>query len=156
MNIETVLEAQQKINRLMNKYEEITKVLLDCDIDDILMQTQKRQNIIDEISYYDNMIKLECRDQPTALSAYQNKCKRDELSPDLVKIFDLRQELNAIAFRVKDMDQEIRERIIMIRDDLAAKIKEHNSGKDAVASKYAQVGMPSSDKLFIPKNKKMI
>ncbi|MCM1227778.1 MAG: hypothetical protein NC320_10235 [Clostridium sp.] len=156
MNTDLIKEIQVRINNLMKKYEDNTRKLLECPIDDVLILTENRQSISKEISKLDSQIKQECAENEKALNAYTNKCGRNELSEELQAVFDLRQEFNAIAFRVSEMDPEITERISIMRDELICKIKKNNSGQNAKAAKYAQVGMPTGDNLFFPENKKRI
>lgn len=156
MNTDFITENQVRINNLMEKYEDCTRRLIECPVDDILILTEKRQSISEEISVLDAQIKTECEEAPEALNAYLNKCNRSELSEELTAVFDLRQEFNAIAFRVSSMDPEIKERIDILREELIEKIKKNNSGQSAKAAKYAQVGMPSNGNLFFPENKKKI
>lgn len=157
MDIELVLDNQRRIINLMKKYEDITKKLLDCPIDDILMLTEKRKSISQEVTVLDNQAKKECSENKQAIEAYTNKCNRSELSQDLQEIFDRRQELNGIVFRIKTLDPEITERIELLRAEIVGKIKKNNVGQNAKAAKYAAAAMPPpSGKLYIPKNKKMI
>lgn len=156
MNTDLITQTQARINNLMKKYEDNTRKLLVCPIDDVLILTENRQSISKEISKLDSQIKQECAESEETLNAYMNKCERDDLSEELKAIFDLRQEFNAIAFRISEMDPEITERISIIRDKLICKIKKNNSGQNAKAAKYAQVGMPTGDNLFFPENKKRI
>lgn len=156
MNAGFITENQKRINSLMSRYEEITRKLLDCSIDDILILTEKRQSISSEITKLDNQIKNVCADSPEALSAYLNKCDRSELTEGLQEIFDLRQEFNGMAFRVAALDPEIKERINMLRDELVIKIKKNNSGQNAKAAKYAKAGAQTGSNFFVPENKKLI
>ncbi len=156
MNTEFITESQKKINRLMSIYEETSQKLLDCSVDDIPLLMQKRQNIMEETAQLDHRIKLECSDEPEALSAYLNKCSREGLSDELAEIFELRQEFNAIGFRVKNLDPEIMQRFVAFRDEAMEEIKKNNSGHSAKAAKYGQLKMPDTKKVFIPENKKQI
>lgn len=156
MDIEFVTGNQKRINKLMGKYEEVTRKLLNCSADDILILTEKRQSISSAITMLDDQIKNECADTPDALSAYLNKCDRSRLMDELKIVFDLRQEFNGMAFRIASLDPEIRERISMLKDELVVKIKKNNSGQNAKAAKYAKSGMLSGNNLFIPENKKLI
>lgn len=45
MDINLIIEKQEQINKLMVKYENITKQMLDCPVDDILGYTEKRQTL---------------------------------------------------------------------------------------------------------------
>lgn len=156
MNIEFIKDNQKKINHHMSIYEDITRQLLDADIDGIFELTEKRKDIIDKISKLDYEIKKECSKNDVALSAYDNTCGRDELPDELKDIFDLRQEFNAYAFRVKELDPEITKRIVVFRDEIMHKIKKNNSGQNAKVAKYASAGMDSGGNLHFPENKNMI
>lgn len=156
MDTEFIKESQKKINSLMTDYECLTRDLLECDDDDILALTQKRQTIIEKILELDDKIKRNCSDNALALAAYLNKCERNGIPDYLLEIFDLRQEFNAMAFRVKNAEPEIIERISILRGEMMEKIKKNNSGQNAKAAKYAGVGMPSDKAVFISENKKQI
>lgn len=156
MDIELILNNQKRIINLMRKYEDTTKKLIDCPIDDILILTEKRKSISSEVTLLDNQAKCECAENDMAFAAYINECNRSELSEDLKKIFDMRQELNGIVFRIKAIDPEIKERTEILRDELIDKIKKNNSGQNAKAAKYAAAGFGAGGNLYIPKNKKMI
>lgn len=156
MDIEIVTGNQKRINKLISRYEEITRKLLDCEVDDILILTEKRKAISLEITKLDSQIKNELAESPEALAAYQNKCDRSELSDELKPVFDMRQEFNGIAFRISSMDPEIKERISLLRDELVVKIKKNNSGQNAKAAKYAKAGISSGNSFYVPENKKLI
>lgn len=156
MDIKIIVDLQKRILKLMEKYEAVTKKLLDCETDEILILTEKRKNVWAETSKLDERIKRECGENTQVLAAYKNECERGSLPDELTEIFDLRQQLNAILFRIKTLDPEITERIAMIRDNLVVKIKKNNSGQNAKAAKYATAANPSGKKMFFPENKKMI
>lgn len=156
MNVELVTENQKRINKLISRYEELTRKLLDCEVDDILILTEKRKGLSSEITKLDSQIKNEFAENTQALEAYQNKCDRSSLPDELRQVFDLRQEFNSIAFRISSMDPEIKERISLLRDELVVKIKKNNSGQNAKAAKYAKAGVSSGSNFFVPENKKLI
>ncbi len=156
MDIEIIIETQKRINILMSKYEEVTRKMLDCSVDDILPLTEKRQSIVNEVIVLDVQVKNECGENSEVLSAYKNKCIRDDLPDSFKQIFDLRQDLNAITFRINSLEPEIKGRIEIIRDDLLEKIKKNNSGQNAKASKYAGAAVSGGGNIFIPENKKTI
>lgn len=66
-----------------------------------------------------------------------------------MRVFDLRQKFNSIAFRVSGMEPQITERIIILKNDLMNKIKKNNSGQNAKAAKYAGAGLSGGKKFFI-------
>lgn len=155
MDTEIVVDHQKHINILMNRYEDTTRKMLDCSTDDIFLLTEKRKSISEAVSKLDVQILNECGNNDVALSAYKNKCARDELSDEFKQVFDLRQEFNSIAFRISSLEPEIKQRIKILRDNLVVKIKKNNSSQDAKAAKYAS-NVSGSGEFFVPKNKKMI
>ena len=76
MDINLIIEKQEQINKLMVKYENITKQMLDCPVDDILGYTEKRQTLSEIITELDKQISDECIDSPIISAAYKNKCAR--------------------------------------------------------------------------------
>lgn len=155
-NLEKIVNNQKKINELMSKYEEITRKLIECEIDEILSLVDKRNDIALKISRLNNEI-LSCFDENSVeYMAYKNTCSRDELSDELKIFFDLRQTFYKFAVQIQSMNPEITERIKIEKDKLLKKIKDNNSGQTAKAAKFYNAGFSQGDKLFFPKNNRRI
>lgn len=153
---EKIIEIQGKINDLMKKYEDYTRKLLVCDIDEISGYIGSRNMIIKKIDILNNEILEMCDKNSFEYLAYKNLCDRSELTDNLKEIFDLRQEFNGIAARVKSMDPEITERISIEKDKLLVKIKKNNTGQNAKAAKYFNAGLSQGSNIYFPENKKKI
>lgn len=149
MDINFIIEKQEQINKLMVKYENITKRMLDCPVDDILGYTEKRQTLSEIITELDKQISDECIDSPIISAAYKNKCARNELDESGMRVFDLRQKFNSIAFRVSGMEPQITERIIILKNDLMNKIKKNNSGQKRKGGQICRGRFVRRKKVFL-------
>ncbi|MGN0620315.1 MAG: hypothetical protein ACI4I9_00470 [Porcipelethomonas sp.] len=157
-NIAEITDYQAKINKLMLEYEGISRKLLECTIDEIPVLIKNREDLSVSITAMSDRINVLCSEDETgmALSAYKNSCLRSELSDELKQIFDLRQEFNSIAFRIKNLNYEITGRIELEKNKLLEKIIENNNGQNAKAAKYLNGGMTTGKNIYFPKNKKLI
>lgn len=155
-NLEKIIENQRRINDLMRKYEDSTRKLLVCTIDEISGYIEARDSLIKQIDILNNEVLNLCDENSSEYLAYKNFCDRSELPDETKEIFDLRQEFNGIAVRVKSMDPEITERISIEKDKLLVKIKKNNTGQNAKAAKYFNAGLSQGENIYFPENKKKI
>ncbi len=157
-NIEEITVNQKQINDLMREYEDLSRKLLSCEVDDIMPVIQKRERISVIITGLSNKITELCSEDKTGneIAAYKNSCLRSDLPEEMLPIFDLRQEFNSIAFRVKNIDAEATERIEYEKEKLIKKIKDNNNGQNAKASKFLNGGMTMGQDVYFPKKQKII
>ena len=155
-NIEKIIENQQKLLVLIQKYEDKSRLLLGCDIDEIADLVNARESIINRIDVLTKEILSICNETSPEYLAFKNKCDRESLPENIKEIFDLRQEFNSYAMRAYNMDPEIVEKIKINRDLLLKKIKENNSGQTAKAAKYFNAGLSQGQNIYFPENKRKI
>lgn len=155
-NYVLIMQKQQNLLFYVKKYEEETRLLYDCDIDDVEGHVKERERLIKLIDVNTKDILKICPEGSDQYKAFKNSCDRDELSPADQQIFDLRQQFNSYAYKAHALDHEIIERIKHFRDQVKEKIVENNSGQTAKAAKFYGGGLNNGNNLFIPKNKKQI
>lgn len=155
-NIEKIIENQKKLLILIQKYEDKTRLLLACDIDEIEDLVNSRESIINRIDELTKEIISLCSESSLEYLAFKNKCEREDLPENIKEIFDLRQEFNGYAMRAHNMDPEIIEKISINRDLLLKKIKENNAGQTAKAAKYFSAGLSQGQNIYFPENKRKI
>ena len=155
-NIEKITDIQKKLIILIKKYEDSTRKLLDCDIDDITNLVATRGNVLKRIDELTKAVNFLARDDSRIIPAFTNQCERNSLPSELQEIFDLRQEFNIYAVRAHEMEPEIIERIQMTKEMLMKKIRENNSGSTAKAAKYYNAGLTQGENFYFPKNNKKI
>lgn len=155
-NINKIIHIQKILLVLIKKYENKTRQLLDCDIDEIPKLVNSRESILNRIGSLTREILKYCDRNSLECRAFENKCSRGELPEELTEIFDLRQEFNIYGARAHSMEPEIIERIKIIKDDLLIKIKENNSDVTAKAAKYYRSGLNQGKNFYFPENKKKI
>lgn len=155
-NFEIIIENQKKLLILIKKYEDASRKLLECSIDEITNFVNTRESIVNRIDELTCDIFNLCDEDSPEYLAFKNKCERESLPDNIKEIFDLRQEFNSYAVRAHNMNPEIIERININRDNLLEKIKTINSGQTAKAAKYFNSGMTAGKNIYFPENKKKI
>ncbi len=73
---------------------------------------------------------------PLVRSALNHQCDRYQLSPELGKLYDASLSVKAVASRILQNDEMIRQRIAAEREKALENIKEINSRSHVVAGKY--------------------
>jgi len=155
-NIEKINNLQKKLLVLIKKYEEKTRKLLDCEVDEIPILINSRESILKRIHELSGEIVFYCDGNKLMKAAFENTCNRNELPEEYYEIFDSRQEFNIYASRTHSMEPGIIERIKYTKDKLMEKIKENNSGPASKAAKYYSAGLTQGKNLYFPENKKKI
>lgn len=150
------IQKQQKLLFLITKYEEHTLALLDCDTDEVPEHIDERDRIVKLVDVLTKEILKICPEGSPEYKAFRNSCSRDELSPKMQQIFDLRQQFNTHMTRAHSIDPDVITRIKSTRDDIVKEIKENNSGQNANAAKFYTNSMSRGKNVYFPKNKKEI
>lgn len=98
---------------------------------------ERGANLIKRIEELDGRLsRLIQQEGPLARSAANHECDRDQLTPELGKLYDASLNVKAVANRILRNDGLIRQRIAYEREQALEKIKEINSRSDSVAGKY--------------------
>ena len=84
---------------------------------------------------------------PLAISAANHECNRDQLPPELGKLFDASMSVKGVASRILKNGDMIRERIAFERGQALDKIVEINNSSASVAGKYQRYTQPGANRI---------
>ena len=133
-------------------YEQATDGLIMSNADTAPAFMQRRQELMDQISEIDDRIAALCFDADDGkliALAVKNKCDRAQLPKEICPLFDLAQQIFAVINRIRQMEPQALDRMIIEKEALLAKIKDTNQGVGAKASRYYNSGFHTSDTGFL-------
>lgn len=84
-------------------------------------------------------------------TAVNHQCDRYQLNPELGKLYDASLSVKAVASRILQNDEMIRQRIALEREKALDNLKEINSRNHSVAGKYHR-SMQTGAASFFPEN----
>lgn len=128
----------EEIYELLLEMEIEVNNLFSCPPDDIEVcneRVTKYREIIDEVF---GDIYAVCDTDPEGLlkKAVMPKTDRADIPDFLEEVFEKRQELNAVAFRINDIIPMVEKRLKKSMERTLEEIKQNNSSQSARASKY--------------------
>ena len=136
-DIEQMLELLGQKRMYFLHYEKEMEELAILPAEEMEACLERGATIIKRIEELDGRLnQLLQQEGPMALSAVNHECDRGQLTPDLGKLYDASLNVKAVASRIIQNDDMIRQRIAYERDQALEKIKEINSRSDSVAGKY--------------------
>jgi len=124
---EAILMLIGEKNQQLISYEELTRSLTDCGLDDMKSLMMQRRAAADALDQLDHQLNLLCRDaidQKRMLrSALSNTCERDALPCPFKEVFDASQKGYMILNRIKNLESLILARLERQKEDAALNIK---------------------------------
>jgi NTP pyrophosphatase (non-canonical NTP hydrolase) len=145
-----------EIQQLLLEMETEVNNLFSCPPDEIEVSNEritKYREIIDEV-FED--IDAVCAEDPDGLlkKAVHPRTNRSDIPDELADVFEKRQEINAVAFRINDIIPMVEKRLRKSMEKTLEEIKQHNSSQSAQASKYYNaVGGDTTVRHFSQKNR---
>ena len=137
--IETMLDLLGQKQRYFEEYEELTRRMLGCPVEEMEEHLESRQRLIGEIDSLSNELfaLADSLEQPEAArAALRLSCGRDELPANLLPLFDQSQQICAVVSRVGRCEPQLADRIEEELEALTEKIRENNRSVSARAAKY--------------------
>jgi len=154
-----VSEKLGKIYNLFLEYENVTDLMLQCNIYEVDQKIEAREKIrlkIDKIKkeiheYSENHV-----DKDDLNKALKVSIDKSEINPKYHDIFERQRLINSIIDRILSKEPQIIERINIEKDFLLEKIKKNNKGPESKASKYYSVSQAIDGNNYIPKKNKIV
>jgi hypothetical protein len=136
--LEEILDLLREKKELFVIYEDMTIKLLSCEFEETDDLIYERSCVAKKIDAVDNKIqKLSNSDESGVVkTALKNTCTRGELPGCLQIIFDVSQKIFSIVNRIKNMNDEIAERILIEQKEILSEIRQINTGQEAKAAKF--------------------
>ena len=135
-----IIELLDEIKGKLLIFEQETREIMSCDIDDIEPHSNNRLKITKELDKLFGHIELLCSEMGEDGDRVRRiiKSSRDltETAPDEEAIYFKMQELISLLNRIKDSDVQAIDRIELEKDNLLGKIKAENKGAGAKAAKF--------------------
>ncbi len=151
-NINEICECLNEIKEIMLEVEFEMNFLFTCGIDDIEFSMEKigqYRQMTDEIfSEIDNL----CEEDETGMlkKAVLPRTDRKDVCDEVERIFELRQDLNAVINRVKILQPQVVKRFQKEKEKMLEEIKKNNAGQSAKAAKYYNTINDDSNGYHIP------
>lgn len=124
---EVLLETEQEINNLF--------VCSPEDMDVSVERIEKYKEITDEIRAEINGICAQDESGELKKAIMPDTDRRDVID-ECISVFEKKQDINAVIFRIQNAIPMVTERIKKTMDKTLEEIKENNSGQSAQAAKY--------------------
>lgn len=124
---EVMLEMEQEINNLYT-----------CSPDDMevsVYRIESYRELIDEILADIDSV-CETDDTGELKKAVSPKADRKDILPELSAVFEKRQDINAVIFRMQNIIPLVQGRLKKSMEKTLEEIKENNSGQSAKAARY--------------------
>lgn len=148
----------QEAHAQMLQLEQQTNALYTCKLDDVADCVAKRVACLEQVDAGFREIDAICEQDPTGTltKAVGNHTDFDALPEEVRCIQEARQQLNAVIYRILNIEPQIKERLTLERDRLLEKIRENNRGQGANASKFYDSVAASGQELFFSEKDKRI
>ena len=131
---------------LFFQLEELTEQMSLLEVDALAVIMETRQRILQEISVLDEQIVAFCDEDEELRTALNHKCRKQDLSPELAKFYDVSLAIKATANRIVQNDEHIQMHMEFEKKRALEKIQQLNTSGPVVASRYhnsAQTGRGS-------------
>lgn len=122
---------------LFLKIEVATEAMCVASAEEIEQCVNERQRYLDEIAALKiRLHELGDASGEAVVAALQNSCGRNALTGDLAALYDASMAVKAVANRIQQYDEEIREHVEMVKEEILKQIEKMNQSGNAVASRY--------------------
>ena len=150
-------QASHLLTRKKNLFlqlEEVTGNMSLLQVEELLISTEQRGLLLEEINELDMELKAYYLQDPLLKSAITHSCNKSQLPPQLAELYDISLTVKAIANRILKNDENIKIHLNFEKERILSKIQQLNTSGDVVASKYHRsVQTGRSNPLGVSKNK---
>lgn len=148
------LLARKKL--LFLEVEEVTSDMCVLSIEDLVIHTDKRGRLLEEISKIDEEIKLLCDNDTALWDALNHICGRQDLPDELAELFDLSLSIKAVINRILKNEDNIRLHLISEKQRVVEKMENLNMSGTSVAERYHRSVQTGRNQPFGGGNNKII
>jgi len=127
--IKVTMDLLHQKKELFLSYEQTTNQMLDCDIEEMEIFFNRREELIEKIDAINAKI-AQAAEQDTSsvlLQAIKNKCARNDLPEHLLCVFDLSQTVFSVINRISNIEPQIMARLMQSKTELENLIKSTNN-----------------------------
>ncbi|MBE6748294.1 MAG: hypothetical protein E7557_03585 [Ruminococcaceae bacterium] len=133
---EDVIGYLREKSKLLSEVEKITDSMAVVPQEELLGCTEKRGKLVDEIKIIDDKLREFAGMDNDIRSVLNNSCEKDDLTPELSKVYIEVLAVNAVLNRINSNDNVIKNRIEYEREKILNKIQVFNQGGEAATQRY--------------------
>ncbi len=135
-NYSEVTTYIEKKLELFENLELISESMTLLEVDELLVCIEKRGVLIEEIELVDNKLKDACLSDENLKASLNHTSSRDSFDAQLKNIYDISLKIKAIANRMLQNDENIRQHMAFEKERITTHIEKLNGSSTAAAGKY--------------------
>ena len=121
---------------LLSQIEKITDSMAVVPQEELLACTEKRGELVDKIKIIDDKLREFAGMDNDVRNVLNNACEKDDLTPELSKIYIEVLAVNAVLNRINSNDDVMKNRIQYEKEKILNKIQTFNQGGEAATQRY--------------------
>ena len=133
---EDVIGYLREKTALLSEIEKITDSMAVVPQEELLACTEKRGELVDKIKIIDDKLREFAGMDNDVRNVLNNVCEKDDLKPELSKIYIEVLAVNAVLNRINSNDDVIKNRIQYEKEKILNKIQTFNQGGEAATQRY--------------------
>lgn len=133
---EDVIGYLREKTALLSEIEKITDSMAVVPQEELLACTEKRGELVDKIKIIDDKLREFAGMDNDVRNVLNNVCEKDDLTPELSKIYIEVLAVNAVLNRINSNDDVIKNRIQYEKEKILNKIQTFNQGGEAATQRY--------------------
>ncbi len=135
-NLQNAIDYLREKTSLLKEVEKITELMAVVPQEELLDYTEKRGKYIDEIKSVDDRLREIAGLDSDIRAVLNNNCEKDDLTPELSKLYVEVLAVNTVLNRINRNDDVIKNRIEYERTKILNKIQTFNQGGEAATQRY--------------------
>jgi hypothetical protein len=133
---EDVIGYLREKTEILNEVEKITDSMAVIPQEELLACTEKRGELVDKIKIIDDKLREFAGMDNDVRNVLNNVCEKDDLTPELSKIYIEVLAVNAVLNRINSNDDVIKNRIQYVKEKILNKIQTFNQSGEAATQRY--------------------
>ena len=133
---EDVIGYLREKTALLSEIEKITDSMAVVPQEELLACTEKRGELVDKIKIIDDKLREFAGMDNDVRNVLNNACEKDDLTPELSKIYIEVLSVNAVLNRINSNDDVIKNRIQYEKEKILNKIQTFNQSGEAATQRY--------------------
>lgn len=133
---EDVIGYLREKTEILSEIEKITDSMAVVPQEELLSCTEKRGELVNKIKIIDDKLREFAGMDNDVRNVLNNACEKDDLTPELSKIYIEVLAVNAVLNRINSNDDVIKNRIQYEKEKILNKIQTFNQGGEAATQRY--------------------
>ncbi len=133
---EDVIGYLREKTAILSEIEKITDSMAVVPQEELLACTEKRGELVDKIKIIDDKLREFAGMDNDVRNVLNNVCEKDDLTPELSKIYIEVLAVNAVLNRINSNDDVIKNRIQYEKEKILNKIQTFNQSGEAATQRY--------------------